>query len=291
MAKVNLYLMSKKGYDVLNFLIQKKYTANIKLVVGSKDMNIVKDYFDEIKALCVDHKIDFIERTETVLEKAEFSIAISWRWIIADMKNLIVIHDSILPRYRGFAPLVNCLKNGEKEIGVTALMASAEYDKGDVIDSWSQMIAYPITISEAIDKISKNYIEAIEFLFTEISADRELKLKKQDETKASFSLWLDDEDYKIDWNQSSDCIKRFIDAVGFPYNGASTTMDGKMVRVIEAVDVEDVKVENRKSGKVIFMSNGFPVVVCGQGLLQINNLKDDLGTSLLPLRRFRTRFT
>ncbi len=282
--------MSKKGHDVLDLLIQKKFNANIKRVIGSKDINIVKDYYDEIKSLCEKNKIEFIERTEIIKERGEFSIAISWRWIIPDVKNLIVIHDAVLPRYRGFAPLVNCLKNGEKEIGVTALMASAEYDKGDVINSWSQKITYPITISEAIDKITINYREAIEFLFAEIKEGKELKFKKQDESKASYSLWLDDEDYKVDWNQSSEYLKRFIDAVGFPYNGAYTIMDGKLVRIHEVVEASDVMIENRVPGKVIFMSNGSPVIVCGKGLLQINKMTDENGASVLPLKKFRTRF-
>ena len=49
-----------------------------------------------------------------------------------------------MPKYRGFAPLVNSLVNGEKIIGVTALFASEEYDNGDIIMQSSVDITYPI---------------------------------------------------------------------------------------------------------------------------------------------------
>ena len=46
---------------------------------------------------------------------------------------MIIFHDSLLPKYRGFAPLVNSLINQEKEIGVTAIKASQNYDEGDTV--------------------------------------------------------------------------------------------------------------------------------------------------------------
>jgi methionyl-tRNA formyltransferase len=56
------------------------------------------------------------------------------------------------------------------------------------------------------------------------------------------------------------------------------------------VDLPDVIIENRAVGKVIFMDNGSPVVVCGQGLLKILKLTEDGAEyNVLPLSRFRTR--
>jgi methionyl-tRNA formyltransferase len=54
---------------------------------------------------------------------SDFNIAISWRWMLK-VSNLIVIHDSLLPKYRGFSPLVNMLINGEDTLGVTVLFAT-----------------------------------------------------------------------------------------------------------------------------------------------------------------------
>ena len=63
-----------------------------------------------------------------------FKFAIGWKWIIDNTSQLIVLHDSLLPKYRGFSPLVNSLINGDTLTGVTALFASSEYDKGEIIE-------------------------------------------------------------------------------------------------------------------------------------------------------------
>jgi methionyl-tRNA formyltransferase len=61
-------------------------------------------------------------------------MAVSWRWLIDHpAEQLIVFHDSLLPRYRGFEPLVTSLVNGETRIGVAALFGASEFDTGDVI--------------------------------------------------------------------------------------------------------------------------------------------------------------
>ena len=70
----------------------------------------------------------------------------------------------------------------------------------------------------------------------------------------------------------------------------------KFLNVYYVKDVDDelidVVIENRKSGKVIFIVDNFPIVVCGKGLLMIEELVSfDKRQSLLPLQKFRTRFS
>lgn len=181
-------------------------------MVSSEDKNIQKDFFDEIKEIAQKEKIKFFNRFEdiTPIEKgfSGYKFAIGWRWLIKDERNLIVFHDSLLPKYRGFAPLVNYLINNENLGGVTALFASSEYDKGDIIAQKSFEINYPIKINEAIEKIEPLYFELVDEIFTKIKSCEQLNSKKQDESKASYSLWLDNEDYFIDWSWSADKIKR-----------------------------------------------------------------------------------
>jgi methionyl-tRNA formyltransferase len=104
-------------------------------------------------------------------------------------------------------------------------------------------------------------------------------------------LWRDDEDYLVDWSWPAERIRRFVDAVGAPYKGAASIVDGKMLRLLKAEALPDVAVANRTVGKVIFVRNGRPVVTCGSGLLRVDELVEDAsGASVLPLRKFRTRF-
>ena len=289
--KITIFAMTEKGYRVLQKLLTK-FKHNIEIVIGSRDSQLQKDFYSEIKCLCEDNYIHFVDRKDFGEITTQYAIAVSWRWIInANNSKLIVFHDSLLPRYRGFNPLVSALINGDKQIGVTALFATSEYDKGDIITQSLTQIDYPIKIQDAINKILENYEEIALYVLEKIVNNNKFSVVVQNENQATYSLWRDDEDYRINWHQSSIELKRFIDAVGYPYKGAATILNCNLVRILEAEIVRDVVIENRIPGKVIFVKDSQPIVVCGQGLLQIQKLIDDKeNQSLIPLPKFRTRF-
>lgn len=293
MTKITFFIMSKKGFDCLNSLIEKGNINVIDKVIVAPDENIQNDYFNEIVEICRNNKIEVIERNNSYSTHSKYLIAISWRWLIKHNENqcLIVFHDSILPKYRGFAPLVTSLINKENEIGVTALIASNEYDKGDIICQSKITINYPIKISEAIDKISYCYIEILNNIIFELKKNVTLKAVKQNENNASYSIWLDEDDYLINWNDSSEKIKRFIDSVGYPYNGAKTFLNNSTIRILDAKVYQDVLIENRQPGKVIFIENNKPIIICGTGLLLINEAIEDISRkNIIPLKNFRSKF-
>lgn len=290
--KISLFLMTNKGYQVLKAVVENSFIQNVDKVIIGLDKSVQNDYSNEIKALCEKHKIEFFFSNQNFEIVSPFSIAISWRWIV-NLKGskLIVLHDSILPKYRGFAPLVNALINKEDFIGVTALFASSEYDTGSIILQRQIPINYPIKIIDAIEKISALYSEIVISIFEKINSNVVLDSFDQKEEEASYSLWLDSEDYFINWNDSSTKIKRFIDTVGYPYQGAKCLINGEIVVIHNATLVEEVKIENRDIGKVIFVEKNKPVVVCGKGLLRIEEAEyETTKQSLLPLKKFRTRF-
>jgi methionyl-tRNA formyltransferase len=289
MNKIGFYLMGQKGFSVLQNHLNKFGKTTVAFVVSSHDNHIQKDFYTEIESLCKKNNLEFYNRNTKKKLKAYYSFAISWRWMI-DMKNLIVFHDSLLPKYRGFSPLVNMLINGETRIGVTALFAGKEYDSGSIISQKAIDIKYPIKIQHAIELICPLYCDLAEKIAEVILSGKKPKSKKQNDRKASYSLWRDENDYRIDWNKSSDEIKRFIDAVGSPFKGAITYSDGKIYRINDAEIVNDVEIENRDVGKVIFFQDDKPIVVCGNGLLKITSMTSEEGKNALPLKKFRTRF-
>jgi len=94
-------------------------------------------------------------------------------------------------------------------------------------------------------------------------------LTPQNETEVTYWLWRDEEDYRIDWSSDAAQIQRFIDSVGNPYKGASAFMGEHTVRILDAVVEPDIQIEVRQSGKIVFMREGSPIVVCGRGLLRV----------------------
>jgi len=292
-VNVGLYLLGEKGFVVLCELLKSFNSQNISFICIGTDKNIAIDYFEEIKKLCIEKRIDWFRRQDILNIKADYTFAVGWRWIINDSENLIVLHDSLLPKYRGFAPLVNMLINGEERIGVTALMASSEYDCGKIINQKSIEISYPITIQQAIEIISPLYAEVVCLICRNLKESIVLNAFVQDESLATYSLWRDESDYDIDWNLTSEQIIRFINAVSYPYAGASTYYKNNKIRIMSATKIDNVYVIDRKQhvGKCIFKRKNKLVIICGEGLVQLNEVFESNTSLLFESFSFRTRLT
>jgi methionyl-tRNA formyltransferase len=282
--------MTKKGYEVLKGFLDTFSSDNVSFVVGDRDRTLNNDFYNEIRELCIENAIPFINRKKDLKKKCNYKFAVSWRYLIDDEKNLIVLHDSLLPKYRGFAPLLNALINGEKEIGVTAIFAGKDYDSGNIINSKSLEIKYPIKINEAINRIIPLYKQLVNEIAEELINGGSLISNSQKETEATYSLWRDYNDFRIDWKNDSNSIIRFIDALGKPYSGATTFCGDQLIRIFHAENFQEKIIENRFPGKIIFIKNGLPIVVCGKGLLKLKDLRDENGKSLLPFNRLKVKF-
>lgn len=285
--------MSEKGFTTLKSILKEFGPDLIELIVVGDDKNVLNDFSTEILTISKEHGIKTIDRNSGYSINTRYAIAISWRWMIPDSDSfqLITLHDSILPKYRGFAPLVNQLINHEEYIGVSAIFSTNEYDTGAIIFQTKTAIAYPIKIQDAISMVSKLYAEVTLKIVSILSSGTALTSIAQNEAEATYSLWRNEDDYAIDWNQKASQIKRFIDAVGEPYKGASTKISGEKIRIYDAVEEPDVQIINRDCGKVIFMRDNHPVVVCGEGLLKIKHaVHENNSTSIFPLQQFRIRF-
>ena len=290
MNTITFFLMNEKGFYVLSQVLKCYPSDLIECVIGSEDKAVSKDYNLEIKQLCAAYAIPYHDKSSAVKIKSTYCFLIGWRWLVDVQSHVIVFHDSLLPKYRGFNPIVTSLINGEKHLGVTALFAADKYDTGDILMQKCIDIEYPITIHEAINKICPIYFYLVNALIDLLVKGETVVSHPQNALEATYSLWRDELDYKINWSQSAVSIKRFIDAVGFPYKGASAYIDTEKVRILSVDVCPDVVIENREPGKVIFNENENPVVVCGVGLLKIMSIVSDEGHNKLPLNKFRVRF-
>lgn len=293
MNKVAFYIMNSKGWFVFSQFIERFGGEKVAYVVGELDENLKNDHFNDIKKLSENKKIPFYKRTvfnTQIEDKFEgYKFAVGWRWMIKNQQNLIVFHDSLLPKYRGFSPLVNSLINNELQGGVTALFAGINYDEGEMIGQRNVVFEYPLKIEAAIKLIEPLYFDLLCDIYKIIQSGKSLQATEQDHSKATYSLWLDQEDYFINWEWSAGKIKRFVDAVSFPYDGSKARLNEKIVRFEEVEVEQDVHVEHRERhiGKVIFFDD-FPVIVCTKGLLKLLKITDEAG---LPLNiNFRSRF-
>ena len=286
---IALYLLTKKGLEVLKTISDdENYLKLIDFVVGARDDGNTEDCYDEIQLLCKKFDIPFFNRKNHPTNNSKYSIAIGWRWLIKDVKGLIVFHDSLLPKYRGFSPIVNMLINNEKYLAATAIWATDMMDEGDIISQQKIEISYPIKINVAIEIVSGLYVELIKEILKKLISDNELDGSAQLHTEATYSIWRDKEDYYINWADDARKIVRFINAVGYPYDGAKTRiLGGGTIKIIEGSLVENIKSEIPDPGKILMITNA-PIVLCGKNAISLDKV-EDLDGMPFKFKKLRTR--
>ncbi len=300
-TKFILFLATEKGYTSLQYLLHNNLIENIACVVSFKEIDVKKEWYTDIVKLCQDADIPFrdwfdvrTDLTKLLIDtRADSAIAISWKYLLPLSINdilrtkLIVFHDSMLPKYRGFAPTPTAVINGDEFIGITALFAGESADNGDILLQRKMQIEPNEYIKEIIKRQADIYAEMTLELIDKISKNR-LTAQSQDNSEATYSIWRDLEDYKIDWQWTAKKIFNTIRALGEPYQGAFTLIDDEKIIISEAEVVEDLTFEIRQPGKIWSITDGMPVVVCGSGLLKIIKAYDS-NNNIYSFKKLRTR--
>lgn len=288
MKKVGLLLLGKKGLISLTALKENDLLRNVAFAVIGEDTSIHNDYSIEIEKFCKTNGIEWFSRQEFSKESltCKLLIAIGWRWLVdTNQYKLITIHDSLLPKFRGFNPLVTALIEGEKTIGATAIIANEGIDAGDIVAQEEIKIEYPIKIEDAINLIAEIYGKIIVMI---VRSD-DLNPNPQNHANASYSIWRNEDDYRIDWSWGANRIKRFIDAVGYPYLGALTNYNGKGIRISQASVIQDLPIVNRTPGKLFKIDGNAPHVVCGKGMIKIDKAVYDKIGQVVSFDKLRER--
>jgi methionyl-tRNA formyltransferase len=168
----------------------------------------------------------------------------------------INIHASLLPGYRGAAPIQWCILNGEKKTGVTSMVMEEGLDTGDMLIKAETDIGENETVSELHDRLS---LMGADVLLKTVAALKkgELKPEKQIEELSCYSPMITKAMSEIDFNEPAIKIHNKIRAItGF------TILDGKRLKIY-ASSVSDVILKDITPGSIIDENNF--TVVCGDG--------------------------
>jgi methionyl-tRNA formyltransferase len=176
--------------------------------------------------------------------KPDLILAIGWYYLIPKSirdiapKGCIGMHGSLLPKYRGGAPLVWAIINGEKETGISLFYLEDGIDAGDIIAQEKIIIEPEDTIKTLIDKMTGYSLLIIE-KYLPMIADGTAPRINQDNSKATLVPQRKPDDGLIDWNWDAEKIKNFIRAQTKPYPGAFTIFNGKKITIWDA-DIEEL---------------------------------------------------
>ena len=193
-------------------------------------------------------------------------VAANWRrWIAPHVFEIphygaLNLHDSLLPKYGGFAPLNWALINGEEEVGVTAHFVNEEFDSGDIVLQRRVPVGLKDTVTDLFEKTVEMFgplaLEALDL----IESGRGV-WTKQDPEQASFFHKRSMEDSRIDWTWPATDIVNLVRAQADPYPNAFTFYEGRRIR-ISVASVTRGRYGGTK-GRVFCPQGEGVVIVCG----------------------------
>ncbi len=178
------------------------------------------------------------------------------------------LHASLLPRYRGAAPINWAVVNGERETGVTTFFLDEHMDTGNIILRKSTLIGEDETAGELSSRLSSLGAEAVVETLNLINYNRVI-LSEQDDSLACKAPKISKEDCLIDWKRSAREIHNFIRGFS-PEPGAFSFMNGKMVKMFRSGLTGVVA---RAEAGTLFIDDGRLSVACADEMLEVRELQ------------------
>lgn len=196
----------------------------------------------------------------------------------------INVHASLLPRYRGAAPIEWCLINGETSTGITTMMMNAGLDTGDMLVKREVSIHDDMILPELYERLTAAGIEALNETLDRI-ADGSLEREKQDDSQSNYAPMIKKDTGRIDWNQSARSIHNLVRGL---CGRAFALINGQQFKIyrtrVAAVDVDQndpIEQNNRneqndpieQNGRVIRADHRGLFIGTGEGVVEILELQ------------------
>lgn len=178
--------------------------------------------------------------TELKSYQADLQVVVAFRMLPEMVWNMpkygtINVHASLLPQYRGAAPINHAIMNGEKESGVTTFLLQHEIDTGNILLAKKVAILEMDTAGDLHDKLMHAGAQTLLQTIQALKAGT-LQPKSQDNIVPTTSLKhapkIFKDDCKINWNQSTDVVYNFIRGLS-PYPTAFTTLKDKVLKIYQ----------------------------------------------------------
>ncbi len=206
--------------------INKSPVQNISetLNIDFRSPKTLKDNFEEFK---------FIEELD-----ADLAIVVAYGQIIPKnflnmtKKGFINIHGSLLPKWRGAAPIQRSIMNLDKETGISIMKIAEELDSGPICNIYKIKINQQDNASEISEKLSSLAAEKILDNVDDILEDN-VKFINQDHSKATYAKKVDKDEGRINWSDDAKNILGKINGL-FPSPGAFFNFNGERYKILKA---------------------------------------------------------
>lgn len=184
----------------------------------------------------------------------------------------INVHSSLLPTYRGAAPIQWTIINGEKKTGITTMFMDEGLDTGDILLQEETVIDDDDTGGSLHDRLAQMGADLLLATLIKIK-EGDIKRIKQDDSKSSYVGMLNKTHGLIDFDKSAIEIERLVRGLN-PWPSAYTKLDGKGFKIWEAKVLDDeFKYHNAKNGEIVEVNKYNIVVKTGKGLLELYQIQ------------------
>ena len=253
---------------ILQMLIDKNYPVG--LIVTQPDKKVGRKQtieFSPVKQIAMKHNIETFqpykmkdEYTYILSKKPKLIITAAYGQILPkallEEVPAINIHGSLLPKYRGGAPIQYALFNGEEKTGVTLMEMVYKMDAGDMIAKSEVTIDPKDNYQTLSEKLSLSGKALLEKHIDDI-LNKNYQTEKQDESEVTFAFTIKKEEEKINWQQETKFVLGKIRGLS-PNVGAYTVINQTQIKIYEAqksdIIVSTIPGVIRIEGKKIYVS-------------------------------------
>ncbi len=185
----------------------------------------------------------------------------------------INIHASLLPRWRGAAPIQRAILAGDTHTGITLMRMEAGLDTGPMLDIASLEIGNHESTAELHDRLSTLGASTLLQLLTDLPGNLQ-RATAQPQQGATYAKKLMKEEARIDWQEDAISIERKVRAFN-PWPVAETSLSNKQLRIWQAIEIDLSNCSsNKPSAGTIFHTDAHGIqVICGNNALNITRLQ------------------
>lgn len=179
----------------------------------------------------------------------------------------INLHASLLPKYRGAAPINFAIINGEKKSGNTSMIMGEGLDTGDMLLKQEVEIGKDMTAGELHDILSQ---KGAGLLIDTINNFSDIKREKQDDSLSCYASMMSKDMAKINWSRKAEDINNLIRGLN-PWPIAFTNYEGKVMKIYKAQVIN--KKISEEPGRILKVSKEGIEVACGENTLLIEKVQ------------------
>ena len=281
-----LFIGSKKiGLESLK-VIHRIAPDHLIGVVTFHDENDSRSELLGFRQFCSDHNIPMsvaknrLDSEQLILKYCgDLCVVVGWYWLIGNDTldsvpgGFFALHNSLLPAYRGAAPLVWSIINGDDVVGFSIFKLTTRMDDGDVYFQYRHEVKQNDCVGSILKCFHEGAIDAFETMYPQLITRTAIG-EPQDHSKATYCAARKPGDGRISWNCRSQSIFNFIRAQAAPYPGAYSFIKDDQVKIWKARLFEGVYYGI--PGQVVRLKGGDVVVACGhQTAIVIQELEAD----------------